>query len=46
VFVLADLAVIQWRLCWGEGPQDQVRGVNLMRVRNGEITEGRGYVKA
>jgi len=46
VEIHADLAVIQWRVRWGEGPDDQVRGVNLMRVKNGEITEGRGYVKA
>jgi SnoaL-like domain len=46
VEIHADLAVIQWRLRWGEGPQDHVRGVNLMRVRNGEIVEARGYVKA
>ena len=46
VEIHADLAVIQWRLRWGEGPQDHVRGVNLMRVTNGEITEARGYVKA
>jgi hypothetical protein len=46
VEVHGDLAIIQWHLRWGEGPQDHVRGVNLMRVRNGEITEGKGYVKA
>jgi SnoaL-like protein len=46
VEIHADLAIIQWRLRWGEGPQDHVRGVNLMRVKNGEISEARGYVKA
>jgi hypothetical protein len=40
-----DLAVIQWRLRWGDGPADHVRGVNLMRVKNGEIVEGRGNLK-
>jgi ketosteroid isomerase-like protein len=41
-----DLAVAPWALQWGEGEDDRVRGVNLIRVREGRIVEARGYVKA
>jgi ketosteroid isomerase-like protein len=42
--VIEDRAMILWRLRRGEG--DSVRGVNLMRVRDGRIVEGLGYVKS
>jgi len=42
---MGDRAVIFWRFRWGEGDESSVRGVNLMRVRDGLIVEGRGYVK-
>jgi hypothetical protein len=41
-----DLAVAPWVLQWGEGEDDRVRGVNLIRIRGGRIVEARGYVKA
>ena len=41
-----DLAVQPWALQWGDGEQDRVRGVNLIRIREGRIVEARGYVKA
>lgn len=41
-----DLAVAPWVLQWGAGEQDRVRGVNLIRIRDGRIVEARGYVKA
>lgn len=41
-----DLAVQPWLLQWGDGEQDRVRGVNLLRIRAGRIAEARGYVKA
>ncbi|MDQ0464415.1 ketosteroid isomerase-like protein [Caulobacter ginsengisoli] len=40
-----DHGVIQWRLVWGPDPSSSVRGVNLMRVRAGQIVEAQGYVK-
>ena len=40
-----DHGEIRWRLVWGPGPADSVRGVNLMQVRNGRIVEARGYVQ-
>jgi hypothetical protein len=45
VFVADDRAIIRWRYWWGDGAQNSVRGVNLMRVKDGLIVEGLGYVK-
>jgi len=45
VEVTGERATIRWRLRWGEGEHDSVRGVNLMRVQNGQIVEALGYVK-
>jgi hypothetical protein len=45
VAVLCDRAIILWRYRWGDGVRDSVRGVNLMRVRDGRIIEALGYVK-
>ena len=45
VEVSGETATIRWRLRWGEGEDKSVRGVNLMRVRNGRIVEAQGYVK-
>ena len=44
--IVGDLAVAPWVLRWGVGDDDWVRGVNLIRVRDGRIVEARGYVKA
>jgi hypothetical protein len=46
VVVAGDRAIIRWRFWWGEGEASSVRGVNLMRVRDGRIVEAMGYVKA
>jgi len=45
VFVAGERAVIRWRLRWGEGQSNSVRGVNVMRVRDGLIVEALGYSK-
>lgn len=45
VHVGGDWAVIRWRYVWGAGPDDSVRGVNLMQVRDGKIVEAAGYSK-
>lgn len=45
VFVAGERAVIRWRYRWGAGDGDAIRGVNLMRVRDGLIVEALGYVK-
>ena len=46
VEVTGERAIIRWRFWWGEGTHNSVRGVNLMRVRDGLIVEGMGYVKS
>ena len=45
VFVAGDRAIIRWRFYRGEGENDSVRGVNLMRVCGGVIVEAMGYSK-
>jgi ketosteroid isomerase-like protein len=45
IFARGDRGEIAWRLVWGASPENSVRGVNLMRVRDGKIVEARGYVK-
>ena len=45
VTVFGERGVIRWRYHWGEGATDCVRGVNLMRLRDGLIVEAQGYVK-
>ncbi|KQZ14254.1 hypothetical protein ASD44_09370 [Mesorhizobium sp. Root554] len=39
-----DRAIIRWRFNFGDG--GSVRGVNLMRVRDGRIVEALGYSKS
>jgi ketosteroid isomerase-like protein len=43
VVAMGERAIIRWRYHFGEG--QSVRGVNLMRVRDGRIVEAMGYVK-
>lgn len=38
-----DRATVRWRFHFGDG--DSVRGVSLMRVRNGRIVEALAYAK-
>jgi hypothetical protein len=45
IFAMGDRGIIRWQLRWGEGDADRVRGINLMRVRDGKIVEALGYVK-
>ena len=45
IIARGDRGEIAWRLIWGAAPENSVRGVNLMRVRDGKIVEARGYVK-
>lgn len=41
--VMGDRANIRWRFHFGDG--GSVRGVSLMRVRDGQIVEALGYAK-
>ncbi|GAA1840815.1 nuclear transport factor 2 family protein [Asanoa iriomotensis] len=45
ITVAGDRATIRWRYRYGAGTGDYVRGVNLMRVRDGRIVEALGYSK-
>lgn len=45
ISAMGDRGIIRWQLRWGEGEAERVRGVNIMRVRQGRIVEGLGYVK-
>jgi ketosteroid isomerase-like protein len=38
--------IIRWRYRFGPGLSKSVRGVNVMRVRDGRIIEALGYVKS
>lgn len=42
--VMGDHATIRWRFNFGGG--GSVRGVNVMRVRDGQIVEALGYAKS
>ena len=41
-FAAGDRAVQRWRYSWGDG---HVRGVDVMRVREGKVAEKFSYVK-
>jgi ketosteroid isomerase-like protein len=45
IFVAGDRIVTRWRLWWGNDESQSLRGLNLMRVRNGRIVEAFGYAK-
>ncbi len=45
IWASEDRGVIRWQLRWSAREVDRVRGVNIMRVRDGKIVEGMGYVK-
>jgi hypothetical protein len=45
VEVFGERAILRWRFHWGAAANESVRGVNLMRVRDGLIVEAQGYVK-
>ncbi len=39
---LGDRAIVKWRYTWQDG---HVRGVDLVRVRDGKVSESLAYVK-
>lgn len=45
IWTSEDRGIIRWQLSWGGNKADRVRGVNIMRVRDGKIVEGLGYIK-
>ena len=46
-FVCGDRACMQWRFTWtkDDGSQGHVRGVDVMRFRDGLVAEKLSYVK-
>ncbi|MEV7611841.1 nuclear transport factor 2 family protein [Streptomyces sp. NPDC089799] len=45
VIVAGDRATIMWTYRFGDGPDQWVSGVNVMRVSDGRITEALGFSK-
>jgi ketosteroid isomerase-like protein len=45
VVVAGEHATIRWRYRFGDAPTDSVRGVTLLRIRDGQIAEALGYSK-
>lgn len=45
IWASEERGIIRWQLRWGEQETDRVRGVNIMRVRDGRIVEALGYMK-
>ena len=45
ISAMGERGIIRWQLRWSEREEDRVRGINIMRVRDGKIVEGLGYVK-
>lgn len=45
VIVMGEKAIILWRYHWAEGLENSVRGVTIITVKNGLITEALAYVK-
>lgn len=45
IFVVGDRVITRWRLWWGEDESKSLRGLNMMRVRNGQFVEALGYAK-
>jgi ketosteroid isomerase-like protein len=46
IVAVDEHGIIRWRYRFGPGLSQSVRGVNVMRVRDGLITEALGYVKS
>ena len=42
LIVAGDRCIVRWKYTWGEG---HVRGVDVLRVRNGKVSEKLSYVK-
>lgn len=46
-FVLGDRAVVRWKFSWlqPDGERGHVRGVDVLRLRDGKVAEKLSYVK-
>lgn len=43
--IMGERATMQWRFYWGESLENSIRGVTLMKVKEGKISEVLAYVK-
>jgi hypothetical protein len=43
--IMGSRATIQWRFYWGEQLESTIRGVTLLTLSEGKISEALGYVK-
>jgi uncharacterized protein (TIGR03086 family) len=45
--VMGDRAIVRWRFSWreGDGQRGHVRGVDILRLRDGKVAEKLSYVK-
>jgi ketosteroid isomerase-like protein len=46
VSVARERVIVRWRYRWGDEENQSVRGVNLLRIRDGRVVEAMGYVKS
>ena len=46
VWAVGERVIVRWRYRWGDEETQSVRGVNLVRVRDGRVVEAMGYVKS
>jgi ketosteroid isomerase-like protein len=46
IVAIGERGIVFWRYRFGPGHSQSVRGVTVMRVRDGLITEAHGYVKS
>lgn len=46
IVAIDERAITLWRYHFGPGQSQSIRGVNVMHVREGLITEALGYVKS
>jgi len=42
---MGEKAIILWRYQWADGENNSVRGVTIVTVKNGLITEALAYLK-
>ncbi len=47
MIIAGDRAVVCWRYSWkdADGTTDMIRGVDVLRVRDGRVAEKLAYVK-
>ncbi|MGE3149002.1 MAG: nuclear transport factor 2 family protein [Pseudorhodoplanes sp.] len=45
-FIMGDRAVARWNLCWTDnGKEQNIRGIDILKVRDGKVVEKLAYTK-